>query len=176
MEIYLIRHTSVDVPKGTCYGFTDVPLQPSFESEASQTRKQLEGITFDRVFTSPLSRATKLAHFCGYPDAIPDDRLKEMNMGEWEMKKFDEINDPQLQKWYDHYIDTPTTGGESFRDLYHRVSHFLNELRTHDEIHRVAIFAHGGVLIWAQVFAGEIDIEKGMAHLTPYGGVIKINI
>ena len=35
MEIILIRHTSVDVPKGTCYGQTDVPLKPTFEQEAA---------------------------------------------------------------------------------------------------------------------------------------------
>ena len=28
MEIYLIRHTSVDVPAGYAYGQTDVPLKP----------------------------------------------------------------------------------------------------------------------------------------------------
>ena len=28
MNIYLIRHTSVDVPKGLCYGQSDVPLRP----------------------------------------------------------------------------------------------------------------------------------------------------
>ena len=26
MVVYLIRHTSVDVPQGVCYGQTDVPL------------------------------------------------------------------------------------------------------------------------------------------------------
>ena len=33
MEIYLIRHTSVDVPAGYAYGQTDVPLKPTFEEE-----------------------------------------------------------------------------------------------------------------------------------------------
>ena len=28
MEIYLVRHTSVDVPAGYAYGQTDVPLRP----------------------------------------------------------------------------------------------------------------------------------------------------
>ena len=36
MEVILIRHTSVDVPKGVCYGQTDVPLRDSFEEEASK--------------------------------------------------------------------------------------------------------------------------------------------
>ena len=31
MVVYLIRHTSVDVPQGVCYGQTDVPLNPTFE-------------------------------------------------------------------------------------------------------------------------------------------------
>ena len=31
MEIYLVRHTSVNVPAGYAYGQTDVPLRPTFE-------------------------------------------------------------------------------------------------------------------------------------------------
>ncbi len=39
MNIYLIRHTSVDVPKGLCYGQSDdVPLRPTFEIEAAVTK------------------------------------------------------------------------------------------------------------------------------------------
>ena len=97
MEIYLARHTSVDVPRGTCYGFTDVPLRATFRREATATRLRLGGLTFDHVYTSPLSRAAKLAAFCGYPDAERDERLKEMNMGHWEMQRFDDIIDERLQ-------------------------------------------------------------------------------
>ena len=35
IEIYLIRHTSVDVPAGYVYGQTDVPLKASFEEDGS---------------------------------------------------------------------------------------------------------------------------------------------
>jgi broad specificity phosphatase PhoE len=93
MDIYLIRHTSVDVPEGTCYGQTDVPTRDTFEEEASLTKAKLAGMTFDKVFTSPLTRARKLAAYCGYPDAVADERLMEMDMGDWEMQKFDEIKD-----------------------------------------------------------------------------------
>lgn len=175
MEVYLIRHTSVDVEPGTCYGFTDVPVRTTFAEEAAATQRQLQGLAFDHVYCSPLSRAAKLAAFCGYPDADRDDRIKEMNMGDWEMKKFDEITDPQLQKWYDDYLHEPTKGGESFGDLYRRVAHFLEELRRKN-YRRVAVFAHGGVLICARVYAGQLSPEDGFSHLTPYGGIEKIEL
>ena len=42
MEVIFIRHTSVDVPLGVCYGQTDVPLRNSFEQEAAVTSGNLK--------------------------------------------------------------------------------------------------------------------------------------
>lgn len=84
MVVYLIRHTSVDVPQGVCYGQTDVPLNPTFEEEAAQTSARLKGLQFDKVYMSPLTRCVRLATFCGYPDGERDDRIKEINFGDWE--------------------------------------------------------------------------------------------
>ena len=70
MEVILIRHTSVDVPPGVCYGQTDVPLKPTFEAEAAVTAENLKAyLPFDHVYTSPLTRCVRLATYCGYPDA-----------------------------------------------------------------------------------------------------------
>ena len=44
MEIYLVRHTSVDIPAGYAYGQTDVPLRPSFEDEAEAVKKNYPAI------------------------------------------------------------------------------------------------------------------------------------
>ena len=104
MVIYFMRHTAVDVPQGVCYGQTDVPLKPTFEMEATQTAAHLQGLSFDKVYTSPLTRCVRLATFCGYPDAERDDRLKELNFGDWEMHRFDEIADANLERWYADYL------------------------------------------------------------------------
>ena len=57
MDIVLIRHTSVGVPKGTCYGWSDVPVAETFEQEAAVTKSNLGDGAFDAVFSSPLTRA-----------------------------------------------------------------------------------------------------------------------
>ena len=56
MVIYLMRHTAVDVPQGVCYGQTDVPLKPTFETEATQTAANLQGLSFCLLYTSPSPR------------------------------------------------------------------------------------------------------------------------
>ena len=122
-----------------------------------QTSKNLkeilsDGITPDVIYSSPLSRAIKLSAFCGYDTPVKDDRLKEMNMGDWEMQKYDEIKDDALQMWYDDYMHLRATGGKGFPDLYKRVSNFLDELRTKG-YRRVVIFARGGVLLCAGICA-----------------------
>ena len=176
MEVILIRHTPVDVAPGTCYGQSDVPLKPTFPDEAAVTAAALKDYApFDHVYTSPLSRCTLLADFCGYPDAERDARLMEINFGEWEMKRFDDITDERLQQYYDDFLNTPPTGGESFMEIYARVKSFLEELRG-KSWRRVAVFSHGGVLLCALLYTGRADFSRPFDSLTPHGGVISIEL
>lgn len=176
MEVVLVRHTSVDVPRGTCYGQTDVPVSDTFEQEARATLVELQQhMPFDKAYTSPLTRARKLAAFCGFPHAQQDNRLMEMNMGEWEMQRYDEIQDPHLKVWYADYMRQPTTGGEAFPHLYQRVASFLEELKGLG-YSKVVIFAHGGVLISAGLYAGLYSEENAWDHIVPFGGILKITI
>lgn len=186
MRIYLVRHTAVDVPQGVCYGQTDVPLKGSFPVEASIVDENLKRITaggddcgqpvgFDAVFTSPLSRCTKLADFCGYPDAVRERRVLEINFGEWEMQRYDEITDPRLQEWYDDFLHVRSTGGESFEEQFYRVREFLYELKGRG-LKNVLIFAHGGVLICAKIVAGIIPPDKAFESLDNYGSIISVEI
>ena len=175
MEIWLVRHTSVDVPAGTCYGRTDVPLRETFAAEAEEVRRQLAGERFDAVFCSPLSRCTRLAAACGYDDARRDGRLLELNFGRWEMQRFGEIADPQLQRWFDNWIDTVPTGGESFAQQIERVGGFLEELRR-EPWQRVLLFAHGGVQLCAGIHAGLFPAREAFDHNLPYGSILKIQL
>ena len=85
-------------------------------------------------------------------------------------KFYDEIKDERLQEWYNDYMHLPTTGGESFPMLYKRVAAFLDDLK------QAAVFAHGGVLISAGLYAGLFDERQAWDHLTPFGGLQRIDI
>lgn len=176
MEVILIRHTSVAVAPGTCYGRSDVPVADTFATEAAATKQHLAQYgPIDKAYTSPLTRARMLATYCGYPHAEADRRLLEMAMGDWEMRRYDDISDPYLQQWYADYLHLPTPNGESFIQQLARVSQFLDALRT-TPYRRVAVFAHGGVLASASVYAGIYTLETVWQHLVPYGGIISIEI
>lgn len=174
MDVTLIRHTSVDVPPGTCYGQTDVPLRPTFPQEAARVHRSLDEFRpFDAVYVSPLSRCVRLAAWCGYPDAVCEARLMELNFGEWEMQRYDAIRDPRLAAWYADYLHVPATGGESFLEQLARVSSFLDELRVRS-FGRVALFTHGGVIACAKVYAGLVTPEDAFRSLPGYGELVHI--
>ena len=176
MELILIRHTTPDVEKGTCYGWTDVDVASTFIAEAENTLANLrQYLPVDKAYTSPLRRASKLAAFCGFADAEPDERLKEMNMGQWEMQNYNQIQDPALKEWYKDYMHLPATGGESFPILYQRVSSFLDELKTRP-YRRVAIFAHAGSIVCAAIYAGICKEENAFSIAPAFGGILEANI
>ena len=157
-----------------CASCTIIAIYASYIEEATATREALAALGRpDAVFTSPLSRCVRLSEFCGYPDAIRDARLLEMNFGEWEMQRYEEIHDPYIEDWYEDYINLPVPGGESFMMQYQRVTAFLEELRA-KPFARVLVFAHGGVLACAKIFAGLTAPKEAFFNLTPYGGFIRV--
>ena len=107
MRITFIRHTSVDVEPGICYGCSDVGLASTFKEEAYAVKSSIEGEIFDAVYSSPLTRCVKLSGYCGYSTPILDECLKELNFGSWEMQKWDNITGPEITAWYDDWINQP---------------------------------------------------------------------
>ncbi len=147
MIITAVRHTSVNVPSGICYGITDVPLAPTFQNELESIRRKLTSEPFDAIFSSPLSRCTKLANelFPEGPIRI-DDRLTELDFGDWEMTSWNTIfQSPEGKVWFADYAHSACPCGESFTDLINRGKTFLDDLRC-TNFQNVIIFTHAGMV------------------------------
>ena len=175
MEIYLIRHTTPKIEKGICYGQTDLPLENSFQEEAERVIQNLPD-AFDRIYSSPLIRCFKLAQLINPSQSIvADSRLIEMNFGDWEMKKWDDINRDELHQWAQDFVNLPVPEGESFIQLNNRINHFMRELAKQD-IKKVAIVTHAGVIRSFVISVLGMPMENAFRISIDYGSITKINL
>ncbi len=145
MDIYLIRHTQTANAEGLCYGQCDIGLAISFPEEVEALHDKLPSFDEDcRVFSSPLTRCVQLAETFS-ESVIIDPRLQELNFGDWEGQRFDDIDPVALQYWTDNFSTATPPNGESFSDLYQRTGEFWQELLA-NPADQVVIVTHAGVI------------------------------
>lgn len=91
--IYLARHGETAWSlTGQHTGRTDLPLTERGERNAQRLRERLSGLTFAKVFTSPLRRAMRTCELAGFGAAAEiDPDLLEWDYGEYEGRLTDEI-------------------------------------------------------------------------------------
>ena len=92
--VYLARHAETAWSlSGQHTGRTDLPLTERGERNARALGERLRGLTFAKVFTSPLQRAARtceLAGFAGAAEIDPD--LVEWDYGQYEGRRSAEIH------------------------------------------------------------------------------------
>jgi len=172
MEIYLVRHTTPNIATGICYGQTDVLLMESFHIEAANVQAQLPP-DIDIIFTSPLSRCVSLAKRIRFRKNVPivaDNRLMEMNFGQWELMPWNLIERAPLKLWMDDYVNIVVPGGESYRMLYERCVSFMNDLKK-TTYRSAVITTHHGVLKSIYAHLDNMSLYEAMALQFPYGSV-----
>jgi len=165
MEVYVIRHTPVAVGKDTCYGQTNVPLADTFLEDVEQYSKQLP-TDFDAVFCSPQQRCKDLTTELKLENISFDNALMEMNFGNWENKKWNDIDQENLNIWMTNFVNVKTPNGENLLELFERVKLFFSNLRK-QSYERVLIVTHAGVIrcLWAYL----LDIPLQNIFKIPVG-------
>lgn len=91
--VYLARHGETAWTISHQHtGRTDLPLTERGERNAAALGKRLQGLTFARVFTSPLQRAKRTCELAGYGAAATiDPDLSEWDYGAYEGKRTADI-------------------------------------------------------------------------------------
>jgi len=91
--LYMARHGETAWSlSGQHTGLTDLPLTPNGECNARRLGERLKGMTFARVFTSPLRRAARTCELAGFGAvAETDPELVEWNYGQYEGRRSAEI-------------------------------------------------------------------------------------
>lgn len=173
MEIYLIRHTTPAVAKGTCYGQTDLDVTESFDEEVNSIRPYLPE-NIQTVYSSPLQRCRKLAEALFPQHAIQLDKdLMELNCGTWEMQLWNEIPKPEIQPWMDDFVNVKVPDGESYVEMHDRVVKRFEWISR--QAHPAVIVAHGGVLRSILAHITTTSLKESFDVFTcHYGCVVKI--
>tara|TARA_B100000073_G_C23676387_1_gene550735 strand:- start:587 stop:1165 length:579 start_codon:yes stop_codon:yes gene_type:complete len=145
MKFFFLRHTSLDVSQDVFYGQTDLDVSSSFETELKQIKLKLqdENILLDKlkVFSSPLKRCVKLANSLTNK-IILDERIMELNLGDWEMKPKQSIESKLIKEWEDNMMTFKIPNGETNQDFLNRLKKFLDQILIVNE--DVFIVAHAG--------------------------------
>ena len=186
MNIYLIRHTLPNVLPGICYGQADLELADSFAAELQSIQAKLAHITSPALVSSPLRRCSILAeslalHF-DTPVVNKDERLMELNFGDWELRRWADIPQGVVNEWSDTHIQQAPPNGESFVALHARAKEFFIELTSKEHEH-VLVFTHAGVIraLIAEISgmpltaAANIHVDYGsVTHVVVENGVTRL--
>lgn len=128
-QIWLVRHGQTDANLlGRYQGHLDLPLNETGREQVlamgTQLREELEtrGISsVQALYSSDLIRTRETAQAAADAlgmEVIPDARLREIHMGEWEGSYFNEIQDrfPELvsQRYHDPMHYAPPSGETTF--------------------------------------------------------------
>lgn len=175
MEIYLVRHTETVCEKGVCYGQSDIGLAEPFEAIFKNILSQLPQEAI--IFSSPLQRCVILAEYIqNIIKTISfkkDNRLMEMNFGDWEMKNWNDIPPQQLNPWMEDFVNIAASNGESFVELHERVGSFLAEIPK--EINTpIIIVAHAGIIRSILCHHTFLPLKDAFNNKVDFGDVIKI--
>lgn len=169
MALWALRHTTPDIPAGTCYGRLDIPLCARYPEELEQVRRDLGDRPWDRVFCSPLQRCARLAGDLGLQVKL-EPSLMEMDFGEWEGRLWEEIPRSQMDRWGENWQTEGPPGGESFEDIKNRLKPFLESLSPEGN---TLIITHGGVIRCLLHLVRFIDTRNLFDNPIPYGSLTR---
>jgi broad specificity phosphatase PhoE len=127
--LYVARHGETAWSlSGQHTGLTDLPLTPNGERNARRLGERLKGMSFAKVFTSPLQRAARTCELAGFGAvAETDPDLVEWNYGQYEGRCSAEIfaERPDWQLFRDG-----CPGGESPAQVGERADRVVQRVRT----------------------------------------------
>lgn len=180
MEIYLVRHTKPNLGKSVCYGHADVPLDENcFEISYAEIKNNIPP-SIDIIYSSPLQRCSVLAaklekdiHLSR--PVIYDDRLRELNFGDWELQNWNSINKTALEKWMQKFTTEKVPGGESNEELHKRVVSFWNGISIAPG--NKCIVTHAGVIRSILSVVNNTLLENAfLLYPIHYGVVVKLDV
>lgn len=144
--LYLLRHALDD--ERYVGSWSNAPI---LESEKEKVKKQAEyiknNLNITRIYSSDIKRAEETAEIVGKVlnlDVKTDSNLREQNKGTLTGKLKESLNDEEKLLLANQQVDTMFPEGETLRDLYNRITSYLEEMKKYED--NSLVVTHRGVI------------------------------
>ena len=170
-RLYLIRHASTLWNlESRLQGHSDIPLCKEGKEEAARWKFPKK---YTSLWSSPLKRAVETAEIIFGIKPKIDQSLIEMNWGIWEGSTLKELRSKQGKKMHQKEqlgLDMRPEGGESPREVQHRIKNWCKKISKFDECH-IAV-THKGVIRatlalatdWDMIGKSPVKFEQSFAY------------
>lgn len=178
-NIFVLRHgqSEANLERLVC-GQRDFPLTDLGRQQAQRVCKKLSNITFDKVYSSPLVRATQTIAPLNLSDItlVPD--IMEVNTGAFSSLTIEELYEKHPQyKYQGLNADLSYPEGESLNSMISRASDWFNiEKNTWCLGDNILIVGHEGTLCAILHDYFNMDISNYPSFRIPNCGLLKISI
>jgi len=126
--VYIARHGNTAwTHSGQHTGLTDLPLTPDGERNALRLGERLKGMTFAKVFTSPLQRASRTCELAGFGAAAETNP----DLVEWNYGKYEGLTSAQILQQHPNWdlFRDGAPGGESPAEIGNRADRVIERIR-----------------------------------------------
>lgn len=148
MRLILVRHGETTWnAEHRLQGQADAPLSEKGKAQAASLAPAFaNGLAPDLAVASDLPRTRETARLIGFPDAEPDARWREIDVGTWTAKRIEDIRagDEAAYKGWRAGTYTPE-GGESWAAFRARIEGAIRDVAARCS-GTALVVAHGGVI------------------------------
>lgn len=147
LKILLVRHGETDWNREhRIMGAEAIPINVNGRRQAKELRQAIQGLDIDAVYTSPILRAKETAQILFQGRSLvlqDDDRLVEVNYGDWTGRTFEEIRrDPGYIPYYLR-METPIApNGDTLQQVQERAMDFFQDVQVNCADQTVVVVSH----------------------------------
>ena len=149
MKLWLVRHGQTDLNKAKrMQGRSDIPLNETGLLQAREAAAKTEGICFDEVYASPLSRAVETAAIISHSEKERiriDERLIEADFGRYERRRYWLMGPAMTCYWALPEVFPAPRTVETISSMVSRSRSFIRDLEK-SPAENVLVSCHGGII------------------------------
>ncbi|MDO5047714.1 MAG: histidine phosphatase family protein [Anaerococcus sp.] len=177
MKIILVRHGQTMANIKWTYSKADTKLAPQGLYILDKTKDLLKDYKIDKVYTSKLARSMETAEKLGYNRYDSDERVNEMNFGNFRGLGIDLVRAEYkefFEKEAKDYFNITYPGGESRNDVIRRMRDFLDEI-SKQNYENILVISHG-IAIRAGLFWILKDLSNWNSFWIDNGSLTVFNL